>query len=90
LLVYAVVLAFDPAPPVLLAVPALAWTGSIVCWLPVRYDRWWRFGVLPLLAVAYFFPFVVLVPLAVVFGLFLRHRPARVGAVMAAATLKPR
>jgi hypothetical protein len=48
---YAGVPAFDP---VLLAVPALARTGAIVCWLPARYDRWWRFGVLPLLVVAFF------------------------------------
>lgn len=87
LLAYAVVVALDPAPSVLLAVPAVAWTGTIACWLPPRFDRWWRLGALPVLAVSVFSPLVAAVPLAAAFGLFLRHRPARVGGVVAAATL---
>jgi hypothetical protein len=91
LLGFAAVLAFDPVSPVvesvLEAVPAVAWAGAITCWLPVRFELWWRFSVVPVLVAAVFFPVVAAIPLAVAFGLFLRHRPARGGAVLAAATL---
>ncbi len=87
LLAYAVVVAFDLAPSVLVAVPAVAWTGTIACWLPARFDRWWKLGALPVLALSAFSPLVAAVPLVAAFGLFLRHRPARVGGVVAAATL---
>ncbi|HEX6342010.1 hypothetical protein [Umezawaea sp.] len=40
----------------------------------------------PVLVAAVFSPVVAVLPLAVAFGLFLRHRPARAGAVLAAAT----
>ncbi len=79
LLAYAVALAL-PVPPVVLAVPAVAWTGAIVCWLPSRYDRWWRFGAVPLLVVAWFLPAIVLVPLGLALGLYLRAHRTLVGA----------
>ncbi|MBW4716562.1 hypothetical protein [Saccharothrix obliqua] len=82
LLAYAVALAL-PVPPVVSAVPAVAWTGAITCWLPERYDRWWRWSALPLLAVAWFAPPAVLAPLGLV---LLRHvREKRV--LLSAATL---
>lgn len=49
LLGFAVVLAFDPVPQVLEAVPAVAWAGAIACWLPARFELWWRFSVVPVL-----------------------------------------
>jgi hypothetical protein len=79
LLNYALVIVL-PVPPMLLAVSAVAWTGVVVCWLPVRYERWWRWSVLPLLVAAYFAPFVVLVPLAAALVLCLRLRRAVLGA----------
>ncbi|MFD1146085.1 hypothetical protein [Saccharothrix hoggarensis] len=82
LLNYALVIAL-PVPPMLLAVSAVAWTGVIVCWLPVRYERWWRWSAAPLLAAAYFAPPVVLVPLAAALVLSVRLRRA----LLAAATI---
>ncbi|GAB2984204.1 hypothetical protein [Saccharothrix stipae] len=79
LLAYALVIVL-PLPPMALAVPAVAWTGVVVCWLPVRYDRWWRYSALPLLAAAYFAPVVVLIPLAAALVLCLRVRRALLGA----------
>ncbi|MFE2751964.1 hypothetical protein ACFXGA_08155 [Actinosynnema sp. NPDC059335] len=79
LLAYALVIAL-PLPAVALAVPAVAWTGVVVCWLPVRYDRWWRWSAAPLLVAAYFVPLVVLAPLAVAVVLCLRLRRALPGA----------
>ncbi|WP_447003932.1 hypothetical protein ACRAKI_30490 [Saccharothrix isguenensis] len=79
LLNYAVVIVL-PVPPMLLAVSAVAWTGVVVCWLPVRYELWWRWSALPLLVAAYFAPFVVLVPLAAALVLCLRLRRALLGA----------
>ncbi len=79
LLNYALVIVL-PVPPMLLAVSAVAWTGVVVCWLPVRYERWWRWSALPLLVAAYFAPFVVLVPLAAALVLCLRLRRALLGA----------
>jgi hypothetical protein len=79
LLAYALVIVL-PVPPMAMAVPAVAWTGVVVCWLPVRYDRWWRYSALPLLAAAYFVPVVVLVPLAAALVLCLRVRRALLGA----------
>ncbi|MBP2338662.1 hypothetical protein JOF41_004840 [Saccharothrix coeruleofusca] len=77
LLAYAVALALPHPPAVLLAAPAVAWTGVIACWLPERYERWWRLGAVPLLVVAHFAPAVVLVPLAAAFALLLRARRDR-------------
>jgi hypothetical protein len=79
LLAYALVIVL-PVPPMAMAVPAVAWTGVIVCWLPVRYDRWWRYSALPLLVAAYFAPVVVLIPLAAALVLCLRARRALLGA----------
>lgn len=79
LLNYALVIAL-PVPPMVLAVSAVAWTGVVVCWLPVRYERWWRWSALPLLVAAYFAPFVVLLPLAAALVLCLRLRRALLGA----------
>ncbi|ONI83330.1 hypothetical protein ALI22I_32895 [Saccharothrix sp. ALI-22-I] len=79
LLAYALVIIL-PVPPMAMAVPAVAWTGVIVCWLPVRYDRWWRYSALPLLVAAYFAPVVVLIPLAAALVLCLRARRALLGA----------
>ncbi|NUT53249.1 MAG: hypothetical protein HOV94_39090 [Saccharothrix sp.] len=79
LLGYALVIAL-PLPPVAVAVPAVAWTGVVVCWLPARYDRWWRYGALPLLVAAWFVPAVVLVPLGAALLLCLRLRRALLGA----------
>lgn len=75
LLAYAAVIVL-PLPPAALAVPAVAWTGAVVCWLPERYDRWWRYSALPLLVAAWFVPPVVLVPLAAAVVLCLRLRRA--------------
>ncbi|MFD0206452.1 MULTISPECIES: hypothetical protein [Saccharothrix] len=82
LLAYALVIVL-PLPAMAMAVPAVAWTGVVVCWLPVRYDRWWRYSALPLLAAAYFAPVVVLIPLAAALVLCLRVRRA----LLAAATI---
>ncbi|NUT99950.1 MAG: hypothetical protein HOY78_48885 [Saccharothrix sp.] len=79
LLAYAAALAL-PVPPVVLALPAIAWTGAITCWLPARYDRWWRISAVPLVGAAWFFPPVVLVPLALVLVLYLREHRTLVGA----------
>ncbi|MBB5955389.1 hypothetical protein FHS29_001970 [Saccharothrix tamanrassetensis] len=79
LLAYAAALAL-PVPPVVLAVPAVAWTGAIVCWLPARYDRWWRLSAVPLLVAAWFLPAVVLVPLGAALALYLRNRRTLLGA----------
>ncbi|MEV8441251.1 hypothetical protein AB0425_28065 [Actinosynnema sp. NPDC051121] len=79
LLAYALVIVL-PLPPMAMAVPAVAWTGVVVCWLPVRYDRWWRYSALPLLVAAFFAPAVVLVPLAAALVLCLRVRRALLGA----------
>ncbi|WP_309113861.1 hypothetical protein [Saccharothrix sp.] len=79
LLAYAAALAL-PVPPVVLALPAVAWTGAIACWLPERYDRWWRLSAVPLVAVAWFFPPVVLVPLVAALVLYLREHRTLVGA----------
>ncbi|WP_158843306.1 hypothetical protein [Saccharothrix deserti] len=79
LLAYALVIVL-PLPPMAMAVPAVAWTGVVVCWLPVRYDRWWRYGALPLSVAAYFAPVVVLIPLAAALVLCLRVRRALLGA----------
>ncbi|QFZ22872.1 hypothetical protein [Saccharothrix syringae] len=75
LLAYALVLVL-PVPAAAMAVPAVAWTGAVVCWLPERYDRWWRYSALPLLVAAWFAPPVVLVPLAAAVVLCLRLRRA--------------
>ncbi|MCC8245817.1 hypothetical protein [Saccharothrix luteola] len=79
LLAYALVIVL-PLPTMAMAVPAVAWTGVVVCWLPVRYDRWWRYSALPLLVAAYFAPVVVLIPLAAALVLCLRVRRALLGA----------
>ncbi|MER5260569.1 hypothetical protein ABTZ99_00635 [Actinosynnema sp. NPDC002837] len=79
LLAYALVIVL-PLPAMAMAVPAVAWTGVVVCWLPVRYDRWWRYSALPLLVAAYFAPVVVLIPLAAALVLCLRVRRALLGA----------
>lgn len=79
LLAYAAALAL-PVPPVVLALPAIAWTGAIACWLPERHDRWWRLSAVPLLVAAWFFPPVVLVPLAAALVLYLREHRTLVGA----------
>ncbi|MGM1060445.1 hypothetical protein [Saccharothrix sp. Mg75] len=82
LLAYAAVIAL-PLPPVALAVPAVAWTGAVVCRLPARHDRWWRWSAVPLLVAAWFAPAVVLVPLAAALVLCLRTRRALLGAATA-------
>ncbi|XVV02371.1 hypothetical protein ACQPW3_34150 [Actinosynnema sp. CA-248983] len=79
LLAYAAALAL-PVPPVVLALPAVAWTGAIACWLPERYDRWWRLSAVPLVAAAWFFPPVVLVPLVAALVLYQREHRTLVGA----------
>ena len=79
LVAYALVIVL-PLPAMAMAVPAVAWTGVVVCWLPVRYDRWWRYSALPLLVAAYFAPVVVLIPLAAALVLCLRVRRALLGA----------
>ncbi|MEU4803603.1 hypothetical protein [Actinosynnema sp. NPDC023587] len=82
LVAYAAALAL-PVPPVVLAIPAVAWTGAIVCRLPERHDRWWRWSAVPLLVVAWFVPLVVLVPLGVAVVLHVR----RTGALWGVATV---
>ncbi|CCH34476.1 hypothetical protein BN6_72430 [Saccharothrix espanaensis DSM 44229] len=79
LVAYAAALAL-PVPPVVLAVPAVAWTGAIVCRLPERYDRWWRWSAVPLLVAAWFLPLVVLPPLGFALLLYVRRTRTLLGA----------
>ncbi|MEV0680328.1 hypothetical protein AB0I60_27810 [Actinosynnema sp. NPDC050436] len=79
LLAYAAALAL-PVPPVVLAVPAVAWTGAITCLLPERHDRWWRWSAVPLLVAAWFAPPVVLVPLALALFAHVRRTRTLLGA----------
>ncbi|GLZ35425.1 hypothetical protein Lesp02_76120 [Lentzea sp. NBRC 105346] len=57
--------------PALVCVPALAWTGVILCLLGAR---WWIYAVVPVFALALWVPWIVLVPLAIAFALALRSK----------------
>ncbi|KOV79844.1 hypothetical protein ADL03_35865 [Nocardia sp. NRRL S-836] len=51
--------------PVLLGVPALAWTGAILLLARPEAIRWWIFAVVPFFAASLWVPWIVLLPLAV-------------------------
>ncbi|ATE56954.1 hypothetical protein [Actinosynnema pretiosum] len=77
LLAHAVALAVQPAPALLLALPAVAWTGALACGLGPRWDRVWAWTAPPLLAAAWFFPPIVLPPLVFALVLHVRGGPPR-------------
>ncbi|SDG37495.1 hypothetical protein SAMN05216553_107408 [Lentzea fradiae] len=60
--------------PVLVGVPALAWTGAILLLARPELVRWWAAAVLPFLAAAFWVPWVVLLPLAAATALAIRKR----------------
>ncbi|MFD4674738.1 hypothetical protein ACFWNN_33790 [Lentzea sp. NPDC058450] len=60
--------------PVVIGVPALAWTGAIVLLARPELIRWWLAAVLPFFAASFFVPWVVLLPLATVTVLAIRKR----------------
>ncbi|MFD5825192.1 hypothetical protein, partial [Lentzea sp. NPDC060358] len=49
--------------PVLLAVPALAWTGAILLLARPELVRWWLVALVPFAVAAFWLPWVVLLPL---------------------------
>lgn len=60
--------------PVLLGVPALAWTGAILLLVHPPLIRWWIFGVVPFFVAAFWLPWLVLLPLAAATVLAIRKR----------------
>ncbi|HEX7307042.1 hypothetical protein [Lentzea sp.] len=60
--------------PVLLGVPAVAWTGAILLLARPDLIRWWLAAVVPFLAASFWLPWVVLLPLAVSTVLAIRKR----------------
>ncbi|GAA3669009.1 hypothetical protein C8D87_111267 [Lentzea atacamensis] len=60
--------------PVLVGLPALAWTGAILLLVRSPLIRWWIFAVVPVLAVSLWLPWIVLLPLAVATALAIRKR----------------
>ncbi|SMD01724.1 hypothetical protein [Lentzea albidocapillata] len=60
--------------PVLLAVPALAWTGAVLVLARPELIRWWLLALLPFFAASFFVPWVVLLPLAAATVLAIRKR----------------
>jgi hypothetical protein len=60
--------------PVLLGVPALAWTGAILLLARPELIRWWVFAVVPFFALSLWLPWLVLLPLAVATALAMRKR----------------
>ncbi|GAA2663061.1 MULTISPECIES: hypothetical protein [Actinosynnema] len=85
LLSHALALALHPAPDLLLALPAVAWTGAITSGLGPRWDRLWAWSALPLLVAAtWIFPPIVLPPL--VLALVLHVRGGQPKALLAVAT----
>ncbi|MGI5505181.1 hypothetical protein [Lentzea sp. CA-135723] len=60
--------------PVVIGVPALAWTGAIVLLARPELISWWLWAVVPFFAASFFVPWVVLLPLATVTVLAIRKR----------------
>ncbi|HUQ60416.1 hypothetical protein [Lentzea sp.] len=60
--------------PVLLGVPALAWTGAILVLARPEWVRWWLVAVVPFLAASFWLPWLVLLPLAASTALAIRKR----------------
>jgi hypothetical protein len=60
--------------PVLIGVPALAWTGAILLLARPELIRWWLVALVPFIAVSFWLPWVVLLPLAVSTVLAIRKR----------------
>lgn len=60
--------------PVLVGLPALAWTGAILLLTRPRLIRWWIFAVVPVGVIALWLPWIVLVPMAVVTALAIGKR----------------
>ncbi|WP_439661213.1 hypothetical protein ACSHWB_06775 [Lentzea sp. HUAS TT2] len=60
--------------PVVIGVPALAWTGAILLLARPELIKWWLFALLPMAAAAFFVPWIVLLPLAVATVLAIRKR----------------
>ncbi len=60
--------------PVLLGVPALAWTGAILLLARPELIRWWIFAVVPFFALSLWLPWLVLLPLAAATALAMRKR----------------
>ncbi|MEV6240869.1 hypothetical protein [Lentzea sp. NPDC051838] len=60
--------------PVLIGVPALAWTGAILLLSRPELIRWWSVGLPVFLAASFWVPWIVLLPLAVSTVLAIRKR----------------
>ncbi|MFS8103176.1 hypothetical protein LFM09_39215 [Lentzea alba] len=60
--------------PVLVGLPALAWTGAILLLVRPALIRWWIFAVVPFLIISLWLPWIVLLPLAVATVLAIRKR----------------
>ena len=60
--------------PVLLGVPALAWTGAILLLSHPSLIKWWIFAVVPIFAASVWLPWLVLLPLALATALAIRKR----------------
>ena len=60
--------------PVVIGVPALAWTGAVLLLCRPELIRWWLLALLPFFAASFFVPWIVLLPMAVATGLAIRKR----------------
>ncbi|MDX3656437.1 hypothetical protein PV646_03875 [Streptomyces sp. ID05-26A] len=60
--------------PVVIGVPALAWTGAVLLLARPELIRWWLLALLPFFAASFFVPWVVLLPLAAATVLAIRKR----------------
>ncbi|WP_394616064.1 hypothetical protein JNUCC0626_41185 [Lentzea sp. JNUCC 0626] len=60
--------------PVVIGVPALAWTGAILLLARPELIRWWLAAIVPFFVASFFVPWVVLLPLATVTVLAIRKR----------------
>ncbi|GGM80456.1 hypothetical protein GCM10011609_15420 [Lentzea pudingi] len=60
--------------PVVIGVPALAWTGAVLLLARPELIRWWLLALLPFFAASFFVPWVVLLPLAAATALAIRKR----------------
>lgn len=60
--------------PVLLGVPALAWTGAILLLARPELIKWWLVAMVPFFAALFWLPWLVLLPLAVSTVLAIRKR----------------
>jgi hypothetical protein len=60
--------------PLLVGLPALAWTGAVLLLIHSPLIRWWIYAVVPFLIVSLWVPWIVLVPMAVATALAIRKR----------------